>query len=298
MACNPTGGIDLHVHTTASDGTLSPTDVIALARKRRLGAIAITDHDTLNGTRAALQAGIPPELKFVTGVEISAAPPPGFDIPGSIHILGYGFDIDHRPLQQILEKQKDSRVNRNPRIIERLNALGIDLSLAEVAAAAGRPDQLGRPHIADMLVKKGVARDFDDAFGRYLGTGKPAYVDKYRVDCGDAIKLIGSAGGVAVLAHPWLITNVDPERITALIRQLHEKGLAGIEVFYPEHTPDQQRFLLDIADRFHLLVTGGTDFHGAIKPSIDLGTGTGDMHIPMTVYEALAGAIESSAGPE
>jgi predicted metal-dependent phosphoesterase TrpH len=169
-----------------------------------IAAIAITDHDTTDGVTAALRHGIPPSLQFLTGVEISADPPASFPGGGSLHILGYGIDCRHPDLILLLERLVASRRNRNPDIIRRLQGLGMDISLEEVAVASGEC-QLGRPHIARRMVQKGLVASMDEAFDRFLGAGKAAYVEKVRASCDEAIASIRAAGGIAVLAHPGLL---------------------------------------------------------------------------------------------
>ncbi len=168
MEFRPQPAIDLHIHSTASDGTLSPADIISLALRLQLGAISITDHDTIAGCREALLNGIPDQLGFLTGVEISAEPPPSYAGAGSIHILGYGMRLDDPDLNRALENLQDARKNRNPHILARLNTLGIDIRLEEVEGEAGG-GQPGRPHIASLLIKKGVVRTMDEAFARLCG---------------------------------------------------------------------------------------------------------------------------------
>nr|MCU0585693.1 PHP domain-containing protein [Desulfobacterales bacterium] len=176
MEYKPDTPIDLHIHSTASDGTFTPTEILAMAVRAGLGAIAITDHDSIAGSREALLEGVPPGLGFLTGVEISAEPPPSYPGSGSIHILGYAIRLDDPELNRALEKLQEARKNRNPEIIRNLKRLGIPISLEEVVREAGE-GQPGRPHIAALLVKKGVVGSIDEAFDRYLGNGKPGYVD-------------------------------------------------------------------------------------------------------------------------
>jgi len=285
-------GIDLHIHSNASDGTLSPSEILSLAVKYSLGAIAITDHDTVDGAKQALALGIPPTLKFLTGVEVSADPPPGFHCPGSFHILGYGLDLDDPELNHTLEKLQDARENRNPRIIQRLNELGVDISLKEVRVEAG-DGQVGRPHIARVMIKRGFAQSIDDAFDRFLGKGKPAYVDKFRLSSAEAISLIRTAGGIPVLAHPFLLETESEQALEGLICVLKEMGLLGLEVHYPSHSPAHVAQYTRLAGRHGLLMTGGTDYHGKIKPTIEIGRGTGDFFVPYALYEALANSISS-----
>lgn len=286
MEFKSAASIDLHIHSRASDGTLSPAEIIALASGLNLGAISITDHDSIAGSREALLCGIPDSLGFLTGVEISAEPPPSYPGAGSIHILGYGFRLDDPELNRSLEKLQDSRRGRNPEIIARLNKLGIAIRIEEVEreAADGQP---GRPHIAKLLIKKGVAKSMDDAFDRYLGNGRPAYVDKFRIEFSQAIELINAAGGIPVLAHPCLLELERADQLEDLLQEMMSMGLKGLEVYYPLNTPQQTMQYSDLAARHRLLMTGGTDFHGDIQPEIQLGSGKGDFHVPFGLYEKL-----------
>ena len=279
-------GIDLHIHTTASDGTLTPEQVISHAIRLKLKAIAITDHDTVAGSKEALVNGIPPSLGFLTGVEISATPPSFYPGSGSFHLLGYSIRLDDPGLNRTLETLQLARKNRNPSIINRLNKLGISLTLEEVRQTAGE-GQLGRPHIAQLLVKKKVVASIDDAFDQFLGTGKPAYVDKQRVDFGKAVKVILDAGGVPVLAHPGLLDYNNENQLDELIGNLKQTGIQGVEVYYSGHTPDQTRLYVEMAKRHGLLMTGGSDFHGAIQPDIKMGSGHGDLFVPYELFEKL-----------
>ena len=290
------GYIDLHLHSTVSDGTFSPEEIIDMAERLHLGAIAITDHDAIDGSRAALQYGIPPSLKFLTGVEISAEPPLSCNITGSMHILGYSIRLEDPGLTRVLGKLQDARKNRNPQILERLNTMGVDISLNEVISLAGTKGQTGRPHIAQVLLLKGVVKSIQEAFDRYIGKGKPAYVDKYRVNFAQAIKVIKDAGGVAVLAHPYIIYPEHDHRLEKLVILLAEKGLGGIEVFYPNHTPDNTRYFIEIARRHNLLMTGGTDFHGDLTPQIKMGTGRGNFSVPYSLYADLVEKVSGCAG--
>jgi predicted metal-dependent phosphoesterase TrpH len=284
--------IDLHIHSTASDGTLSPREILNMAQRLNLGAISITDHDTIDGTKQALAIGIPPSLKFLTGVEISVNPPPSFSCPGSFHILGYGINIDDAQLNHTLVRLQEARKNRNPRIIELLNHMGFELTLNEIREDSGEC-QLGRPHIAKQMVKKGFVQSVNEAFDNYLATGQPAYVDKYRVDCKRAIEVILNAGGLPVLAHPVLLNLKDDDVHEKLIVCLKEMGLKGIEAYYPEQPPDLTARYIKIADRHGLLITGGTDFHGSIKPEIKMGSGRGNFFVPYELYEKLISRIET-----
>jgi len=279
-------GIDLHIHSTASDGTLSPVEILRLAEKLNLGAISITDHDTLKGSRELLEAAGSSDVRVLTGIEISTVPPALYTVAGSFHILGYGIRLNDPVLNQTLETLQHARENRNPLIISRLNAMGLDITLEEVIQASGEA-QIGRPHIAQLMIKKGFVRTVDEAFDGYLGFNKPAYVDKYRLDCQEAIEMIKEAGGAPVLAHPFLLRIPDNSRLESLVATLKEMGLQGIEVYYPEHSSEDVEFYSRLALSHDLAITGGTDFHGAIKPDIQLGYGKGDFYIPYSVYDLL-----------
>ena len=286
MGYKPHGSIDLHIHSTASDGTLTPAEIVAHACRLGLAAIAITDHDTVDGVHQILKNGFPQDIHFLSGVELSTAPPPEFPCQGSLHLLGYGFRYDDSDLAGQLQTLQDARRNRNPKIIAKLQALGIDITVDELETP-GAKRQTGRPHIAKLLVEKGVAASFDEAFDRFLGNGQPAYVDKYRIECHHAIRLIRQAGGIAVLAHPALIHPTRPWALEDLLSVLQTAGLQGLEVYYPEHSKAQTRHFLALARRHGMIATGGTDFHGAIKPGIEMGCADGTFMVPFTVYEAL-----------
>jgi predicted metal-dependent phosphoesterase TrpH len=282
--------IDLHIHSTASDGTLSPLEILTLAQDLNIAAISITDHDTLDGSKDVLSFGIPPSVKFLTGVEISSEPPPSFSCAGSFHILGYAVDVDNPELNHTLSMLRDSRKRRNPQILELLSHLGIEITLEEVRNLAG-DSQLGRPHIAQFMVEKGYVPSIDAAFDEYLGNGKPAYVDRFRFECEKTIKAILNAGGIPVLAHPLLLGIKKDDILKNLIAALTEMGLRGIEVYYPEHTKNLIAYYSRLASHFNLLITGGTDFHGDIKPEIKMGVGKGDFLVPYELYEKLISSL-------
>ncbi len=281
------GGIDLHIHSTASDGTCTPSEILRMAFEIGLEAISITDHDTLEGVRCAINGNAPAHPRLLTGVEISTRAPEGFRVGGSLHILGYGVDVDDQALQLALSELQTARDMRVPLILQRLNDIGIPICMAQVTAKAGE-GSIGRPHIARALVEMGEAVDIDDVFDRLLNKGRPAYVDKYRIPCRQAIDLIHQAGGVAVLAHPYLIPGGgQADSLAALLHVLCDCGLEGIETYYPQHPPEAVALCLEMAQRFDLLVTGGTDFHGDLSPDIQIGRGKDDMHIPFELYERL-----------
>jgi 3',5'-nucleoside bisphosphate phosphatase len=279
-------GIDLHIHSNASDGSFSPGDILRHAIRLGLKAISITDHDTLAGVKDALCASIPESIRLLPGVEISAQLPENFQYAGGCHILGYFINPDDRPLNDALKLLMDARINRNPVIIKKLNALGIDISLEELGKDV-QTRQAGRPHIAQALIRKKIVSSIDEAFEKYLGYGRPAHVGKYRIPCAKAIALIRDAGGIPVLAHPFLIETIDAPSFEALIKTQTTMGLMGIEVYYPGHTADMTAYYASVARRFGLLITGGTDFHGTLTPGIEMGVGKGNLFIPYEVCENL-----------
>jgi len=249
-------------------------------------AIAITDHDTLDGTRQALECEIPPNLHFITGVEISAQPPANCEAGGSLHILGYGMDPHHGELLQTLRKFQQVRDERTHRMLDRLHQLGIGLTLEQVMAEVG-DGAASRPHVASAMVKAGIVGDIEEAFQKYLGKGRPAYVSKERLDCRQTFELIQAAGGIPVLAHPYLIPCRDSHELAALVELLCKIGLKGLEVYYPDHPPEAVKLYKSMAEKYDLSVTGGSDFHGQLTPDIEMGRGSGDLHVPYAVFEEL-----------
>ncbi len=274
--------VDLHTHTTASDGSFSPAEVVAMAKAAGLKAVAITDHDTVGGVQQALEAGVKEGIEVVGGVEISVNRPDG---KGSMHILGLMVDHTNPQLLTGLQRLQQARAERNPKIVKRLNALGIDITMEEVEALAGG-DQVGRPHFAQALVHRGVVADRAEAFERFLASGRPAYEPKFRFEPPQAIALLRSATALPILAHPGLL-GLTKQELKQLLVQLKGWGLEGIEAYYSEHTHSQQQMLLELAQELGLAVSGGSDFHGAAKPDISLGTGMGNLAVPASVLNAL-----------
>lgn len=273
--------IDLHVHTTASDGTMNPREVVLYAKGKNLGAIAITDHDTVDGVALALAAGKELNFRVIPGVEISV------DHDNSeMHILGYFQDPDLAFLNKKLEELQEFRRQRNPKIIKKFNEHGIYISMAEVEAEAGG-QVIGRPHFASLLVKKGYVRDKQEAFDKFLGNGKLAYVKKEKLSPREGIELILEAQGLPVLAHPKYLKEQGYAQLDALLAHLVKLGLRGIEAYYTSHDSEDTSAYLQLAAKYSLLVTGGTDFHGANKPEIDLGVGTGNLFVPFSLVEKL-----------
>ena len=271
--------LDLHLHTTRSDGSLPPAAVVALAKKANVTALAITDHDTVDGIAEALAAGRELEIEVIPGIEISSRWE-GLEL----HILGYFIDWHDPVLLDRLTRYRATRHDRNPQIIARLNELGLAVTYDEVRELA-RTESIGRPHIARVLIEKGYVSSAKEAFDRYLADGAAAYVPRSLPDPAEAIALIRGAGGVPVLAHPSWIDRGNG--MVDLCRHLKETGLAGIEVHYSTHRPEQTNQYLNVARQLDLLVTGGSDFHGVTKPDIEVGIGRGQLHVPEKLLEPL-----------
>jgi predicted metal-dependent phosphoesterase TrpH len=263
--------VDLHSHSTASDGTLAPAEVVRRAKEAGVVGLALTDHDTIAGlAEAAAEAGRL-GVTFVPGIEISAVSPVE---AGTLHILGYCIDPQNAVLTEMARQLIEARDNRNPQIIARLRELGIEITMDEATAQA-QGGVLGRPHIAALLVKKGVVKTIKQAFDEYLGQGGKAYFDKERLAPGDAIARIRQAGGLAVLAHPVQLKAGNDAQLQQVLKDLVDVGLAGIEVIHSDHGAAEVERYTGLADRYNLLKTGGSDFHGSNKKDIDLGIANG-----------------------
>ncbi len=271
--------IDLHTHSTASDGSMTPAELVSYAKSRGLSAIALTDHDTVDGIEEALDWGERVGLEVVAGVEIS------IDTEPEIHILGYFFERPWNTLKAALDELVRSREERNPKIIKKLNELGLSLTMAEVLDRA-KGKIVGRAHIAQVLVDKGYAEDISQAFDRYLSAGRPAYVKREKLTLSEGIKLIEASGGIPVLAHPVLL-GMKEERLDDLLNDLKKMGLKGIEAYYAENTPGDTEMFLGLSKRHNLAVTGGSDFHGDFKNTVDIGSGRGSLKVPYALLEIL-----------
>jgi len=273
--------IDLHIHTTESDGSLTPSQVVHYAKEKGLKAIAITDHDTIHGNEEAIKEGISEGVEVIPGVEISVD-----YSPGTMHMLGYFITTEDPILNEKLTLLQDSRADRNPRIIEKLNKLGLSLTYDEVVQVS-EGGQVGRPHMAQVLMEKGYIKSIKEAFDKYLGKGAPAYLDKFRLGAVEAITMITDAGGIPVLAHPSTLYCKSSDELDALVKKLVNQGLQGLEVYYSEHDERKTSSYKLLAKRYNLAITGGSDFHGKNIKGIDLGTGRGKLKIPYTVLENL-----------
>ena len=265
--------VDLHVHTNYSDGSFSPEEVVSQAEKCGLTAIGITDHDEVSGVTEAIWSGRSRGIEIVPAVELTSG------CNGKeIHLLGYLIDHNHRGLRERLKHFRHDRFKRMVKMIEKLRKLGIDIYIEAVRRIAGR-GSLGRLHLARTLFQQETVGTVQEAFDRYIGKNKPAYVEKPRISAEEAFELITTAGGIPVLAHPKLA------RVDKQIPELVRLGLRGIEAFYAKHTPDDVNKYLAIAEEYELLVTGGSDCHGEIKDSMLMGTVKLPYHYLRTLRE-------------
>jgi len=318
--------IDLHCHSTASDGTLAPSDVARLARQSNLCALALTDHDTIGGVAEAGAEAARLGIDFLPGIEISSE----FPHPGTMHILGYGIDPQSATLRDLTRRLLEGRDNRNPQIIAKLQKLGVSITMEEVEQEArkGKPAKssehsqtenneaqtngsraasspgnanrattteqnpekplvIGRPHIAAILMRKGYVSSIKQAFDKYLAPGGLAYFDKERLTPRQALEMIHESGGLPVLAHPTQLRTENDAQLERIIKDLLDLGLAGMEVIHSDHDAALVEKYSALADRFNLLKTGGSDFHGSNKKDIELGVANG-RRIPREFFDQLA----------
>lgn len=258
--------IDLHTHTTASDGSLTPTELVAAAEKAGIRVLTVTDHDTFDGLDEAISAGAQHGVRVITGVEFSVD-----HESGSLHLLGYGFNHKDEELNRIILELVESRKQRNARMIDRMREFGFRISYEDIAAQSQR-GTLGRAHIAQWLIATGQVESFELAFERFLGKGRAAYVDRKRLSLRDACRLIHDAGGAAVWAHPGLHwANLDG--LLEKLPQWRQEGLDGLESDYSAHSVELRDRIRRLAQEHGMIFTGGSDFHGAIRPGLSLGEG-------------------------
>ena len=274
--------IDLHTHSTVSDGSDAPGRVVELAVEAGCSAVALTDHDSLAGIGPAQQRAGELGITLVPGCEVSCLPVG----PGGMHVLVYFVEEDGGPLDEELGRLRQDRRRRNLALADRLTALGIPVTYDRVVTIAGGEEGVGRPHFAVALVEAGVVGSIDDAFDRYLGNGGPAYVGKARLSGAEVAGLARESGAVAVLAHPYSMGLEGPE-LARVVGGLAESGFGGIEVLYGRYSPRQRTELGHLARRFDLVATGGSDHHGAAKPDLRVGTGQGDLKVPDKVVGLL-----------
>lgn len=282
------GMIDLHVHSTYSDGTFTPEQLLERARRLGLTAFALTDHDTVDGLRA-LPDPVADDVVVVPGVEVSAEVS-----HGTLHMLGYYVDTNNHALQDILLQIRHGREVRNRHILERLNGLGVALTWDDVTRHSDA-GVVGRPHFAMALEAGGYVREKSEAFERYLAKGRPAYVDRYRLSPADSIAAIRAAGGVPVLAHPFTL-QLNRRALRLCVKELVSQGLEGIEVHYSEHSAERKSHYDSLVRAFDLVATGGSDFHGALNPDIEMGRGFGNLSVSDDLLDGLIKRRDRMAG--
>ena len=271
--------IDLHTHTTASDGSMTPAGLVSRAFERGLEAVAVTDHDTMGGVAAAVEEGKRLGIEVIPGVEISV------DFQPEMHLLGYFFNNGYNSIYKSLKELRAKREQRNPKIIKKLNEMGFDITLSEAESLA--PGGIvGRPHIARVMMDKGYVSGIGEAFEKYLASGRPAYFKKEKLTPEEGLSVIAEARGVPVLAHP-IYLNMDSVQLDKLLEQMAGQGLKGVEAYYTYNTEEQTSELIRLAKKHNLLITGGSDFHGSFKPDIEIGSGKGALNVPYSLLAAL-----------
>lgn len=278
--------IDLHVHTTASDGTESPAAVVRQAAALGLAAIAVTDHDTCAGYREAAEEGARLGVEVVPGIEISTK------YGGAVHILGYYIDVDSPALQEVLDWIVRDRDERNEKMCALMRADGIDVDYGSMRARFG--EVIGRPHFAELLIERGLARDMHEAFDLYVEKGRKYYQGRSFLPIERSVELIREAGGIPVLAHPFQYKR-DDAGLRELIEHCMQSGLQGMECRYSGYDAAMSGYLEALAAEYGLLRTGGSDFHGANKTEIRLGDGKGGLEVPYAYLEALRARHEKNA---
>lgn len=272
--------IDLHVHTTASDGTFTPEEVVKLALERQLSVLAITDHDTVSGVEEAILTAKGHDITIVPGVEISC-----FYDKTEIHMLGLFIDWRNDTFAKNLEEMRERRKDRNERMVLRMNEDGIPVTL-EKLQFEGKDTVITRAHFARFLEQEGYVKSKDEAFKKYVGEGCPYYLPREYIPYETAIDWIHEAEGLAILAHPYLY-GFKEYKVRKMLEDLKEAGLDGLEAYHSSTNQGQSNLLREYGKRYNLLISGGSDFHGNNKPYVHLGTGKGNLKITDYVYEKL-----------
>lgn len=282
--------VDLHVHSTASDGSETPSEVVRLAAEAGLTAMALTDHDTLEGVEEAREEAARRGIELIPGVELSCEWE-----RGGMHMVVLFLEPGPGPLQDRLAELRDFRNRRNRVIAERLAGLGMDISLEEVEQLAGG-GSVGKPHFAEVLRRKGYVPDIPSAFDRYLGAGRPAHVARPLLTPEEAIELARRSGAVSVVAHPHTLGLDRGAEYTAFFEWMAGLGLAGVECYYSEYDPRMRLERVRAVRARGLIPSGGSDFHGAFKPGLLIGAGRGDLRVPDRVLEDLRAARAEAPG--
>lgn len=282
-------GVDLHTHSTASDGTLTPTELVKAAKDAGLVAVALTDHDTVAGLPEAIEAGRRYDIEVIPGCELSVS----YD-KGIMHLVGLWVDPYAQHLASAFDRLINARTIRNKLIFEKLNQIGFPVTFEEVNALAS--GTVGRPHFARALVNHGYVHNIEQAFDKFLGKNGRAYVPKNKISSQEGIQLLKDAGATVVLAHPCLL-GVDDEELEAELGRLKNFGLDAMEVYYTSHNTEMTAYYKKKVKKFNILASGGSDFHGAVKPEIRIGKGTGKLFVHNSVLDDLKALRQSKGLP-
>ncbi len=282
--------IDLHTHSTASDGTLTPQELATAAKNAGLKACAITDHDTVSGVEKFLETCKKEGIEGIPGIEISA------EYSGEMHIVGLYIDYKDEQFKKKLYSLEHSREIRNIRMVEKCCSMGFEMTVDELLEQKENAslDSIGRPHFAKVFIKRGFAKTKDEVFDKYIGKGKPCYVERKLYSPKETIELIKKAGGIAILAHPIFISR-DRDKLVELLTELKSYGLDGTECIYSEYDEAFSEMIFGICDRLDLLPSGGSDFHGKNKPDIAIADGRGELCVPYDILERIKTALSGPA---
>lgn len=275
--------VDLHTHSSYSDGSDTPTELIAAAAQARLEAVALTDHDNLDGIPEAHEAAEQHGIELIPGVELSCEWE-----PGGFHMIVLWLEPGPGPLQDRLTEIQHGRATRNEQMVVKLAGLGIDITYDEVLDEAGGTG-VGRPHMAALLVRKGVVESMSEAFDLYLAAGRPGYVGRVRLTPEAAIELARQSGAVPIIAHPHTL-GIFRQELDSELKRLAGLGLAGLEAYYPEYEPDTRLELVERARQAGLIPSGGSDYHGGYKQGLKIGNGYGDLVVTRAVMDELRAA--------
>jgi len=268
--------IDMHVHSTASDGQFPPAEIVTKAAKLGLSGVALTDHDTIDGIAEAQAAAIQHGIKLLPGIEISTVAD-GKDI----HVLGYFTNNEDQTWLERISKLGATREARNELLIRKLNELGISITMEDVIAVSGDKGSIGRPHVAEVLISRGVVASKQEAFDQYLGENGKAFVQPLRIHPTEAFQWIKEAGGVCVLAHPGIYGDDE------LVEKLLAAGPDGVEINHSDHTPEQVQYYTQLADKYNLITTAGSDFHGYYEQGDSFHGNLGSVTATMEIYEKI-----------
>ena len=275
--------VDLHAHTTESDGSFTPEELILEAKRVGLSAIAITDHDSISGIKKAAPIAAECDIELIPGVELST------DYNGKeVHVVGLFIDIENKYFLRKIKEFKENRDNRNAIMVENLQKEGFSITMEDLMAE--NPDcVITRANIARFLYEHGMIPTIQTAFEKYIGDNCKCYVNRFKITPMDGVRLIKEAGGTAILAHP-LLYHMSDATLQKMVDEMNEAGLDGIEAIYCTYTPSEERQMKKFAQENHLLISGGSDFHGTTKPNLNLGTGYGKLYIPYEVLENIKAA--------